>query len=75
VDKPRTAALTQRTPTIIEGWETAVTADASGATDGESGVAHVLSLLRTEFEWAMALCGVTSVDQVTRPLVRAPWLG
>ncbi|HEY8766143.1 MAG TPA: alpha-hydroxy acid oxidase [Dehalococcoidia bacterium] len=45
------------------------------AVNGEAGVSHVLSLLRTEFEWAMALCGVTSVDQVTRPLVRAPWLG
>jgi isopentenyl diphosphate isomerase/L-lactate dehydrogenase-like FMN-dependent dehydrogenase len=44
------------------------------AVDGESGVAHVLSLLRTEFEWAMALCGVTSVDQITRRLVRAPWV-
>jgi len=45
------------------------------AVNGEAGVSHVLSLLRTEFEWAMALCGVTSVDQITRRLVRAPWLG
>ena len=41
--------------------------------NGEAGVSQVLSLLRTELEWAMALCGVTSVDQVTRRLVRAPW--
>jgi isopentenyl diphosphate isomerase/L-lactate dehydrogenase-like FMN-dependent dehydrogenase len=44
------------------------------AVDGEAGVSHVLSLLQTEFEWAMALCGMTSVDQVTRRLVRAPWV-
>ncbi|MDP9180703.1 MAG: alpha-hydroxy-acid oxidizing protein [Chloroflexota bacterium] len=44
------------------------------AVNGEAGVSHVLSLLRTEFEWAMALCGVTTVDQITRRLVRAPWL-
>jgi isopentenyl diphosphate isomerase/L-lactate dehydrogenase-like FMN-dependent dehydrogenase len=44
------------------------------AVNGEAGVSHVLSLLQTEFEWAMALCGVTSVDQITRRLVRAPWL-
>jgi 4-hydroxymandelate oxidase len=44
------------------------------AVDGEAGVAHVLSLLQLEFEWAMALCGVTSVDQISRRLVRAPWL-
>lgn len=44
------------------------------AASGESGVSQVLSLLRIELEWAMALCGVTSVDQVTRRLVRAPWV-
>ncbi len=44
------------------------------AVDGESGVSHVLSLLKLEFEWAMALCGVTSVDQISRRLVRVPWL-
>ena len=32
------------------------------AVDGEAGVSHVLSLLRRK--WAMALCGVTSVDQI-----------
>lgn len=42
--------------------------------DGEAGVASVLEQLRLEFELAMALCGVTSVDQITRRLVRAPWL-
>lgn len=42
--------------------------------DGEAGVAMVLEQLRAEFELAMALCGVTSVDQITRRLVRAPWL-
>jgi isopentenyl diphosphate isomerase/L-lactate dehydrogenase-like FMN-dependent dehydrogenase len=44
------------------------------AIDGEAGVASVLNQLRLEFETAMALCGVTSVDQITRRLVRAPWL-
>jgi isopentenyl diphosphate isomerase/L-lactate dehydrogenase-like FMN-dependent dehydrogenase len=44
------------------------------AVDGEAGVAQVLSLLRIELEWAMALCGVTSVNDVTRSLVRATWL-
>jgi len=44
------------------------------AVNGEAGVAQVLSLLSIELEWAMALCGVTSVDQVTRRLVRAPWV-
>ncbi|MEK7247862.1 MAG: alpha-hydroxy acid oxidase [Chloroflexota bacterium] len=42
--------------------------------DGEAGVTSVLEQLRLEFELAMALCGVTSVDQITRRLVRAPWL-
>jgi len=37
-----TAALTQRTPTIIEGWETAVTADAIGATAGTTAIPGVL---------------------------------
>lgn len=44
------------------------------AIDGTEGVAAVLEQLRLEFETAMALCGVTSVDQITRRLVRAPWL-
>jgi isopentenyl diphosphate isomerase/L-lactate dehydrogenase-like FMN-dependent dehydrogenase len=44
------------------------------AIDGEAGVASVLNQLRLEFETAMALCGVTSVDQITRRVVRAPWL-
>jgi 4-hydroxymandelate oxidase len=43
------------------------------AVDGESGVARVLEMLRAEFELAMALSGVTSVAQITRALVRAPF--
>jgi 4-hydroxymandelate oxidase len=42
--------------------------------DGAAGVASVLEQLRLEFELAMALCGVTSAGQITRRLVRAPWL-
>jgi isopentenyl diphosphate isomerase/L-lactate dehydrogenase-like FMN-dependent dehydrogenase len=42
------------------------------AVSGESGVARVLEQLRMEFEMAMGLCGVTSVGEITRRLVRAP---
>ena len=44
------------------------------AIDGQAGAAAVLEQLRMEFETAMALCGVTSVQGITRGLVRAPWL-
>ena len=44
------------------------------AVDGEAGARQVLEQLRLEFETAMALCGVTSVSQITRRIVRAPWL-
>ena len=40
------------------------------AVDGEAGVRRVLEMLRIELELAMALCGVTSVDQISRDLVR-----
>jgi 4-hydroxymandelate oxidase len=42
------------------------------AVGGESGVSHVLSLLRTEFEMAMALTGCASVSEITPGLVRRP---
>lgn len=42
------------------------------ALDGEAGVGRVLEMLRTEFELAMALCGVTAVPQISRELVRLP---
>jgi 4-hydroxymandelate oxidase len=41
---------------------------------GAAGATQVLELLRLEFEMAMALCGVTSVGQITPKLVRAPWV-
>jgi 4-hydroxymandelate oxidase len=44
------------------------------AIGGADGATQVLEQLRLELESAMALCGVTSVDQVTRRLVRAPWV-
>jgi isopentenyl diphosphate isomerase/L-lactate dehydrogenase-like FMN-dependent dehydrogenase len=40
------------------------------AAKGEKGVRMVLEMLREEFRLAMALCGVTSVDQITPALVR-----
>lgn len=40
------------------------------AADGEAGAVRVLALLRTEFELAMALCGVTKVSEISRALVR-----
>jgi 4-hydroxymandelate oxidase len=44
------------------------------AANGSAGATQVLDQLRLEFETAMALCGVTSVGQITRSLVRAPWV-
>jgi isopentenyl diphosphate isomerase/L-lactate dehydrogenase-like FMN-dependent dehydrogenase len=38
--------------------------------DGEEGVADVLTLLRDEFDVAMALCGCRSVNEITPDLVR-----
>ena len=40
------------------------------AVNGESGVHHVLQLLRTEFELAMALAGCPTLLSITRSLVR-----
>lgn len=39
------------------------------AVDGEAGVSQVLSLLRHEFDVAMALCGCRSLSAVTRDLI------
>ncbi|MPZ98481.1 MAG: alpha-hydroxy-acid oxidizing protein [Dehalococcoidia bacterium] len=39
------------------------------AVAGEAGVRHVLELLSAEFDLAMALCGVQSVEEITRDLV------
>lgn len=39
------------------------------AVDGEAGVSHVLSLLRAEFENAMALTGCRTVAEITHALV------
>jgi len=36
---------------------------------GADGVAQVVNMLRTEFEVAMALCGVTSVGQINREVL------
>ncbi len=41
------------------------------AVGGMAGVAHMLHILRTGFELAMAQCGCTRVDQITRDLVIA----
>ncbi|MEO6198186.1 MAG: alpha-hydroxy acid oxidase [Dehalococcoidia bacterium] len=40
------------------------------AVDGEQGVSNVLEMLKSELELAMALCGVTAIDQITPALVR-----
>jgi 4-hydroxymandelate oxidase len=37
--------------------------------DGEEGVADVLTLLRDEFDLAMALCGCRSVGEITKDLL------
>jgi 4-hydroxymandelate oxidase len=39
------------------------------AVDGEEGVADVLSLLRDEFDMAMALCGCRSVSEISLDLL------
>ena len=39
------------------------------AAAGESGARRVLDILRAELDLAMALCGCTSVDEITRDLV------
>ncbi len=40
------------------------------AVGGRAGVADVLRILRTELDAAMAMCGVTRIDQLGRELVR-----
>jgi 4-hydroxymandelate oxidase len=40
------------------------------AVNGEAGVKHVLELLRSEIELAMALCGKTSLDDLDRSLLK-----
>jgi 4-hydroxymandelate oxidase len=40
------------------------------AAGGEEGVAHVLALLRTELDVALALCGCTRPSDVTTALLR-----
>jgi (S)-mandelate dehydrogenase len=42
------------------------------ATAGEMGVDHALNLFRAEIENAMALCGVTRLDQLDERSVRRP---
>jgi L-lactate dehydrogenase (cytochrome)/(S)-mandelate dehydrogenase len=39
---------------------------------GEAGVAHVLSIYRTEIDRAMGLCGVTGIAGITRDLLLQP---
>jgi 4-hydroxymandelate oxidase len=39
------------------------------AVDGAAGVTRVLDLLRTELDTAMALCGVSSVGDITGDLL------
>jgi len=39
------------------------------AVDGEAGVRHVLELLRTEFDLALAMCGCHNVAEITRDLI------
>lgn len=39
------------------------------AVDGEAGVDAVLAILRDEFDLAMALCGCTSIDEITTDLI------
>ena len=39
------------------------------AHDGQAGVERVLDILREEFDLAMALCGATNVEALTRDLV------
>jgi 4-hydroxymandelate oxidase len=39
------------------------------AVDGEAGVGGVLAILRDELDLAMALCGCTSIDEITADLI------
>ena len=39
------------------------------AARGEAGVAHIWSMLHAEFDRAMALCGCSTVDQITQDLL------
>jgi 4-hydroxymandelate oxidase len=39
------------------------------AVDGEAGVRHVLELLRTEFDLALAMCGCHNVAEITHDLI------
>ncbi len=41
------------------------------AVDGRAGVEHVLEILRTELDAAMAMCGATRVDEIGPELVRS----
>ena len=43
------------------------------AADGERGAGRVLSLLRTEVERALTLCGCASIDELEPGMVRRPW--
>jgi len=42
------------------------------STDGEAGVRAVLDILRLEFDNVMGLCGCSSVDDLTRDMIRLP---
>jgi len=39
------------------------------AVDGEAGARHVLELLRTEFDLALAMCGCHNVGEITPDLI------
>ena len=39
------------------------------AEDGETGARHVLELLRTEFDLALAMCGCRNVGAITQDLI------
>lgn len=39
------------------------------AADGEKGVVRVFEILRKEFDLAMALCGCTNTDEITKDLI------
>lgn len=42
------------------------------AVDGETGLSHMLSLLKEEFDLAMALCGCRTITEITQDLVLLP---
>jgi isopentenyl diphosphate isomerase/L-lactate dehydrogenase-like FMN-dependent dehydrogenase len=44
------------------------------AVDGENGVRHILEILRDELDFAMAMCGARTVDDIDRSLVSRPTL-